>query len=528
MVEDVFSRLVALRLLRRLVFVAGLLTGFFLAGLLLASTAEAAPSGGDSSGGGSASGTTSAVIHAVSTKATSSKATSSKATPQKATPEKATPEKATSSKATSGKTTSSKATSSKATSSKATSSKATSSTATSSTATTSAATSVARHEATSSTAAVRTVSPIAWPRTGVVDAVVPRPSAGGSATLGRATSAVASLVPAAEPASVAHRVPKLPIDLTTATTSKLPLDDALAPAAMVTSVVAHAAPAASSLLAPVATVPRTLIQPIGAIGPIDDTLVHTVTGLTQTTTTLTHAVGTLGGLTQTTGVLTSAVGTLGGLTQTATALTSAVGTLGGLPQTTTALTHAVDTLGGLTHTTTALTSAVGTLVGGSIGLSPDAVVGVGALTGIAGAGSPMAPPALAPTPGTGADTLAVITSIPAPAVLLGDAARDPMPADVVPARLTSSGSPSASWLTLDGAAGLVWQGAVPDAPAPGAPVAPTTPAGSTGSSAGSGASVPTGLLTDPPAIPAILTVLVLIACGRRWAWWFPEVAIGPD
>jgi hypothetical protein len=38
----------------------------------------------------------------------------------------------------------------------------------------------------------------------------------------------------------------------------------------------------------------------------------------------------------------------------------------------------------------------------------------------------------------------------------------------------------------------------------------------------------TGVLVDSVAFPATLTVLVLIACARRWAWWFPEVAIGPD
>jgi hypothetical protein len=36
------------------------------------------------------------------------------------------------------------------------------------------------------------------------------------------------------------------------------------------------------------------------------------------------------------------------------------------------------------------------------------------------------------------------------------------------------------------------------------------------------------MLTDPLALPAILTMLVLVACGRRWVWWFPEVGIGPD
>jgi hypothetical protein len=55
-----------------------------------------------------------------------------------------------------------------------------------------------------------------------------------------------------------------------------------------------------------------------------------------------------------------------------------------------------------------------------------------------------------------------------------------------------------------------------------------TPAGSVGLRVGSGASVSAGSLIDPLALPALLAVLVLIACGRRWAWWFPEVTIGPD
>jgi hypothetical protein len=54
------------------------------------------------------------------------------------------------------------------------------------------------------------------------------------------------------------------------------------------------------------------------------------------------------------------------------------------------------------------------------------------------------------------------------------------------------------------------------------------PPGSADVAGAGGASAVTGVLTDPLAAAAILTVLVLLAYGRRRTWWFPEVAIGPD
>jgi hypothetical protein len=465
-VDDVRSEPVVLRLLRRLVLLAGLLAAFFLAGLLLAGPAQASSGRGDSSGGGSASDTTSAVVHAVT----------SKATPAKAIPAKATPAKATSGNATSGKATPGKATSGKAGSS--------------------AATGAVRREAGASTASVHTGSPVAGPRARPVDrkAVVPRLSAARGATPSRARSAVASPAPATTTNSIVHDAPALSIDLGTATVGTSAIHSVLAPATTVTSAVAHVAPAASSLLAPVAALPRTLTGPSGAISQTGSILIHTVTGLTLT--------GPSGATSQTGSVL-------------------------------------IHTVTGLTHTTTALTQTVGELGGSAIGVSGGALTALTALTGTLGAGGPTAPRALALVPGTdadrlpavmtgtGADRFPAVASTPAPPVLLGGAARDPVPDGGAPGRLADSGSSSAAWLTVE-AAGPVSQRVVPDVPSPWDPVAPATPAGTAGVAAGSGVSVLTGALTDPLALAGILTALVLIACGRRWAWWFPEVAVGPD
>jgi hypothetical protein len=276
------------------------------------------------------------------------------------------------------------------------------------------------------------------------------------------------------------------------------------------SAVAHAPPAAPSLLAPVAALPHTLTGPSGAIGQTGSILVHTVTGLTHTTTALTQEVGELGG---------SVIGvTRGPLT----------GPSGAIGQTGSILVHTVT---GLTDTTTALTQTVGELSGSVIGVSRGALGGLAALTGTVGtiaAEGPTAVPTVSLAPGTSADRFPAAAPTPALPVLLGGLARDPVPGGVAPARLTGSGAPSAPWLTVDAATGPLSRHGLPAAPAPWEPAAPAAPGGTAGVTAGSGVSVLTGALTDPLTLAAMLTVLVLIACGRRWAWWFPEVAVGPD
>ena len=245
--DDVHPEPVVLRLLRRLVFLGGLLVGFFVAGLLLAGPAQAASGGSDSSGGGSASGTTSAVVHAVvskasgtttsartaATKPSSAKPTSAKPTSAKPTSAKATTARTTSAKPTSAKPTSAKPTSAKPTSAKPTSAKATSGTTTSVTAGSGAAT--VRRLADTATGAARPLPPVADPvaRLVVHDAVVPQPST----TLREVTSAVVSPSPAATVASVAPRASALPIPLGAATTSTPGLPSVLGPVATVTSTV---------------------------------------------------------------------------------------------------------------------------------------------------------------------------------------------------------------------------------------------------------------------------------------------------
>jgi hypothetical protein len=368
--------------------------------------------------------------------------------------------------AVSSKVTSSPAGSGKAASGKARSGKATSGKAASGKAVLSEVTSVVRRQTITSTASVRTASPVAAPRARAraraVDddnAVVPRASATRGAALSRVTSALAIPTPAADPGSVAQRVPRLAPHPTTTTTTTLGLTTALAPVAKVTSAVAHAAPAASSLLAPVASLPRTLIHsPL--ITQTDSTLVHTITGLT--------------------------------------------------------------------HTTTALTAAVGTLGGTATDLSSHVLAGLSVLTGTAVGGGPAASPAVALTQGTSADRFVAAASTRETPALLGGVARAPVPAGVAPAQLTGPGSPSDPWPTLEAAAGPASHRVVPGAPAPGDPAAPAAPAGTAGVTAGPGVSAPAGMLTDPLALPAIMTMLVLIACGWRRTWWFPEVAVGPD
>ncbi len=127
---------------------------------------------------------------------------------------------------------------------------------------------------------------------------------------------------------------------------------------------------------------------------------------------------------------------------------------------------------------------------------------------------------------TNADRYPTGASAPAPPVLLAGAAQQPASGGFTPSRLPASAPPTASWLTDAAAAGAASPHGVPGAP--GDPLAPAAPAGTAGATAGSGAGVPAGVLTDPLAALAILTVLVLIACGRRRTSWFPEVVIGPD
>jgi hypothetical protein len=466
-VDDVHPEPAVLRLLRRLVLLAGLLAGFFLAGLVLAGPAQASGQG-DSSGGGSATGTTSSAVHAVTSKVSSGKATSGKPASGAAisgkTSAKATSGKAASGHSTSGKATSAHATSGKATSAHATSGKATSAKATSAKATSGSAESgAARREAGTSVTSGRTTAPVAGPRARLVDdvAVAPRLSATPRRTVDRATSAVASPVLATATGSIAPRASTLPINLGTAPLSPPGLRSVLAPVGTVTSVVAHAAPAASSVLGPVVAAPRTLIQRSGVISRTGGVLVDTVTGLTDTTTALTRTVGELGG------------------------------------------------------------SVIGAPRGGLTGLT-----GLTGTVGTSAAGGPTAPPTIALASGTNADRFPAVASTPALPVLLGGLARDPVLGGLAPP--TVSGSPSAPRLTVDAAAGPVFRQGLPGPPAPWDPVGPAAPAGTAGATAGTGATVPTGVLTDALAVPALLAGLVLIACGRRRAWWFPEVAIGPD
>jgi hypothetical protein len=192
----------------------------------------------------------------------------------------------------------------------------------------------------------------------------------------------------------------------------------------------------------------------------------------------------------------------------------------------------VGTVTGLTDTTTALTRTVGELGGTAVGVSRDALGGLAASAGAVEAttaGGPP-PPTIALAPGTDADRFPAGVSTPALPALHGGLARDPVSGGAAPARTTGSGSPSAPWFTVDAAAGSVSESrqGLPGAPAPWDPAAPAAPAGTAGATAGTGATVPTGVLGDALAVPALLAGLVLIACGRRWAWWFPEVAIGPD
>jgi hypothetical protein len=179
------------------------------------------------------------------------------------------------------------------------------------------------------------------------------------------------------------------------------------------------------------------------------------------------------------------------------------------------------TVAGLTPATTALAQMVGT-VSHTVGVPPGAPAGLRPLIRTAGAGEPAASSALALEPGTNADRSPAVA---APPLTVGGVVRDPAPGEFT--SVTTPGLPRASWPTLDVGVGPASKRAVPGVPAPWDPVAPEAPAGSAGA-VGGGASVLTGVLADPLAVAAILTVLVLLACGRRWAWWFPEVAIGPD
>jgi hypothetical protein len=249
----------------------------------------------------------------------------------------------------------------------------------------------------------------------------------------------------------------------------------LRPVVTITSTLAHATLAPSALLA----LPRTLTQPVVSITRTDTIFGSTLAGLTRTTT---------------------------GLTQAAVGATSRVGSI------------LSPTLAELTDTTRALTQAAGTIS------APALDVSLGALARTVEAGIPTESSATAFEPGTGADRVPTVASAAAPpAPLLGGVVRDLVLDGMAQVAPASPGPSSASWLAL--AADVVPQPAGPGAPVPGNPVAPATPAGVT---VGSGVNALTGVLVDSMAFPATLTVLVLIACARRWAWWFPEVAIGPD
>ncbi|NYD34451.1 hypothetical protein [Actinomycetospora corticicola] len=233
------------------------------------------------------------------------------------------------------------------------------------------------------------------------------------------------------------------------------------------------------LLAPVTAVPQTLLGPTGLVDATGALLVGTVTGLTDTTTALTGSVGPLG-LVDATGAL--LVGTVTGLTEKTTALTGTVATLGR------------SALGAPLETLTALTGPVG-----------------------AGAGAR----ALAPTLGADANRP---TAAVRPDVLTGQGPA-PAPGDLPSA---TPGSPGTAWSTTDAGVGPASRPGLPGVPAPGEPSAPAAPVGAAGASSGGGASGVAGVLPDPLAITAILAGLVLVACGRRGMWWFPEVVIGPD